>query len=109
MCRALLLSVCEQKVTKESLDAAQREDFGLRQIFCSPLSLRGPIQELLASAVRLIAAFDLLPPLYPLSRCCGGVWRDFSPQEHQRLGTVGRRRAGGEQKETRPRKGETVP
>jgi len=88
----LLLSVCEKKVTKESLYAAQREDFGLRQIFCSPLFvLRRPIQELPASTVRRIAAFDLVQPSYPLSRWCGGVWGYFFSQEYQRLGAV----AGG--------------
>ncbi len=53
-------------------------------------------QELLSSAVRRIAAFDLLPPPYPLSRCCGDVWGYLCSHEHQRLGvrTMQRRVVG---------------
>ena len=61
-----------------------------------PMYLLCRVQELRSSAVRRIAAFDLVQPPYPFSRCCGEVWRDFSPQEDQRLGAAVVRRCGEE-------------
>jgi len=73
---AVWAEIRPQKPTRDLPSIAQpknsfrgsREDFGLRQIFCSPLIiLRRPIQELHSFVVQRIAAFDLVQPSYALA------------------------------------------
>lgn len=69
-CEAQFLSVGEQKGTKESLTRL-KEKLSLRCSFCSPLILRGLIQEILASAVRCISALRRPPSPSALAVGCG--------------------------------------
>ena len=58
-----------------------------------PMYLLCCAQELPAFTVRRIAAFDLLLPLYPLSRCCGGIWIVFFSSAASAPRHSGQRRA----------------